>query len=115
MRSLLKYEPLSSVNPRQGKRKKDRWGLCMECGHPTAIRAACCKHWRCQDHLTLRRVPGQIGIYRVRCLPKCRLRRRPEVATAIRMKERPRPCTLCGNGVVISAWCTNCGMTSRTP
>src|SRR5262245_22454013 len=77
-----------NAHPRQGKRKKDRWGKCRLCttlplkrdrerwlcGY---FRCAKCQHWLCWDHLQLRKVRDQIGIYRLTCKPACVLRTPP--------------------------------------
>lgn len=83
-----RYFP-KSLAPRQGKRQRDRWGPCNECGEPTAMRCAECHAWRCGQYCgRLRAVPKAIGLYRFRCSPKCRLRMRSEVAARIRGKTR---------------------------
>ena len=82
---------------RQGERKTDRWGLCKECGAPTAFRCDRCENWRCfgnwvfarqmaalregrpdvpVEHGKLVRLPGTVGRFQFVCTPRCRLRTR---------------------------------------
>jgi hypothetical protein len=73
-----------AVHPRQGLRKRDRWGLCKECGTPSAFRCSRCHNWRCaQTCIRLRALPGRIGHYAAVCFPRCRLRMHPEVARSL--------------------------------
>jgi hypothetical protein len=83
------------VNPRQGKRKRDRWGPCKECGLPSEHRCDVCGNWRCFgvraafyaagiEHGALRKVKGSLGLYRFKCKPACRLRMRSVVLKEMR-------------------------------
>lgn len=60
------------ANPRQGKRKKDRWAPCRLCGTPGVYRCARCKHWLCFQCVRFRKIPGgKTGSYYAHCFPKC--------------------------------------------
>lgn len=73
---------------RQGRRKRDRWGPCKECGVPTGLRCSRCKSWRCITCVRFRKVPNRVGVYALVCLPRCRARMRPEVVALIEKKVR---------------------------
>lgn len=81
----LEAEPLNrgtkTPNPRQGKRKRDKWGFCRMCqfkqdgkGTGTVIKCHKCEHWVCKECCTLRRKKGEVGVYFVHCSPRCILR-----------------------------------------
>jgi hypothetical protein len=84
---VSRYFP-KTFSPRQGTRKRDTWGLCKHCGHPSRFRCHKCEAWACQDCITLRAQPGRVGAYLARCLYRCRVRMAPEVAERIRKFQR---------------------------
>lgn len=70
----MRLLPLRIKSARQGKRKRDRWGICKGCGYPAGVRCRKCKGWCCKECLTLRAAPGQVGVYYATCSPRCRKR-----------------------------------------
>jgi hypothetical protein len=77
-----------TLHARQGKRKRDRWGVCRSCGFPTAVRCYRCHSWRCRECIALRKAPGRIGVYLAVCSPRCLKRMAPEVAARVRASVR---------------------------
>lgn len=81
-----------TIHPRQGKRKRDKWGWCRLCqytklisdddgcqaprGTGTSIKCHKCGHWVCKDCCVLRKRKGEEGVYFVHCSPRC-IKRRP--------------------------------------
>jgi hypothetical protein len=84
---MSRYFP-KTISPRQGKRMKDRWGPCKECGDPTAYRCRKCEAWRCITCIRFRAAPGMPGVYFAGCYPKCRKRMHPVVAQRVRKVTR---------------------------
>lgn len=62
-------------NPKQGTRKRDKWGFCRHCNHGTNLKCNRCEHWCCKDCSKLRKKKDTIGVYILHCYPRCVLRR----------------------------------------
>jgi hypothetical protein len=79
--------------PRQGQRKRDRWGPCKACGYPAGYVCAKCSSWRCASCVRFRAAPGRSGLYFAHCLPRCQARMNPDVAERVRALTRARRAT----------------------
>lgn len=62
-------------HPKQGTRKRDKWGFCRHCNHGTHLKCNRCEHWCCQNCAKLRKKKGTVGVYILHCYPRCVLRR----------------------------------------
>jgi hypothetical protein len=77
-----------SYRTTQGKRPRDRWGPCRECGWPGRFVCRRCSSWRCGICVVFRAAPGQPGTYHATCTPKCRARMTTSTAEHVRTLTR---------------------------
>ena len=81
------------------RRKQPVCGPCSLCGALAYYRCARCERFRCfggeawlnlREHATLRKVRGQVGVFRLCCTPECRQRMTSEAAAIARVPKARR-------------------------